>query len=925
MYKFYGMKKLCTLLFLLSPFFFALTAAAQPSNDECSTPFVLSNISNWCSSTAAYSNAGATLSGNIPQPNCFPDVTHDVWFSFVAIATTLQVTVIGNTPGPSSSGGSMVTPQFAIYTGACAANNLAEVACASDGFGNNIVETFAGPLQVGQTYFIRVDARNGATGTFQLCVNNFNAVPDPSGDCPTGPVLCDKSSFTVESLVGVGNLDNEFDPGICIQAEFASAWYRWTCKDAGTLSFTITPTNPSDDIDFAIFELPGGLDDCANKVKIRCEAAGENVGQPFSNWEICTGPTGLSISETDTDEFPGCAPGQNNFVSAIQMVPGVSYALIINNYSNTGNGFSIEFGGSGTFLGPEAAFTVAPSQTVCLNEALTFTDASSSPEGIVKWEWNFGPGASPATATGPGPHNVTYSTPGLKSVVLSVTSDAGCIVTDIQTVDVLPLPEATPTVITDYCGPDDQTGGIYLSVSGGTPPYLFNWQDSGVFLPDTSLINAETGTYHVVVQDSNGCVQDYNIVVPEGLSLEAGVNPVMPPTCNSGSDGSISISIAIANYPIQYDFGNGLQADSFLTNIPAGTYDVYVVDAAGCDANFTIVVVDYPPLLTGMDPIDISCFGEQDGSITAMPSGGAGAYTYLWNNGSTEPTISNLAQGTYTVTVTDAAGCTSTADAAIIEPPELLLTLAVTNVVCHGNNSGIITASATGGTPPYEYSADGVNFQTSPNLSGLFAGTYDAIVRDSRGCLLTAQATVTEPPPLLVDAGEDQTIDLGYTADIRALITPLFHPVTITWTPSQTLDCNDCPGPAALPASTTTYYITVVDADGCSATDSVTIIVILNRPIYIPNAFSPNNDGVNDFFTVYGGPAARSVRKLKIFDRWGELVFDGANLPLNNEPSGWNGFFKGKEMDPAVFAYLAEVEFIDGVVVLYEGDVTIIR
>jgi gliding motility-associated-like protein len=187
----------------------------------------------------------------------------------------------------------------------------------------------------------------------------------------------------------------------------------------------------------------------------------------------------------------------------------------------------------------------------------------------------------------------------------------------------------------------------------------------------------------------------------------------------------------------------------------------------------------------------------------------------------------------------------------------------------------------------------------------LFAGTYDAVVRDSRGCLITAQATVTEPPPVFVDAGEDQTIDLGYTANIEALITPLFHPVTISWTPSETLDCNDCPDPAALPTGTTTYYITVVDDDNCSAVDSVTINVILNRPIYIPNAFSPNNDGVNDFFTVYGGLAARSVRRLKIFARWGNLVFEGYDIPLNHEPSGWDGTFKGKEMDPAVFAWFA--------------------
>ncbi|MBI5916200.1 MAG: gliding motility-associated C-terminal domain-containing protein, partial [Bacteroidetes bacterium] len=89
--------------------------------------------------------------------------------------------------------------------------------------------------------------------------------------------------------------------------------------------------------------------------------------------------------------------------------------------------------------------------------------------------------------------------------------------------------------------------------------------------------------------------------------------------------------------------------------------------------------------------------------------------------------------------------------------------------------------------------------------------------------------------------------------------------------------------------------------------------------------FSPNGDGLNDFFIVYGGKAAKSIKALKVFDRWGDNVFEGLDLPLNDEPLGWDGIFRGKLMDTGVFAYLAQVEFIDGVVVLFEGDVMIIR
>ena len=917
------MNKLFSLWLLVVPLFFASALFAQPANDECSNAIMLNDVSNWCSATGAYSNAGATLSP-VANPSCFPNGANDVWFSFVAEANYVSVTVVGNTSGNIPPGGTLEQPQLAIYEGSCS-GTLNLLQCASDGFGNNVVTTLAGPLIIGQTYFIRVDARNDNEGTFKLCVNNYNAVPDPSGDCPTGVILCDKSPFNVESVEGEGSVANEVDPGICIQAEISSSWYRWTCKDPGTLAFTITPNNPSDDIDFAVFELPGGINDCSNKVKIRCEAAGENVGSPFPDWEPCTGPTGLSLTETDTDEIPGCPAGQNNFVSAIDMVAGKSYALVINNFSQTGNGFSMEFGGSGTFQGPDANFNHVP-DPVCVGSQVLFSDASTSVEGITAWQWSFGVGASPATANGEGPHNVTYNSPGVKSIALTITSEAGCVITRIKTITILPTPDVNPTIIADYCGPQDATGSITLDPPAGADlPFTYNWQGSGTFSGNNTLEDLQQGSYSVVVKDANGCTQQFNFEVPEGLSLAAGVDPVKSPTCHGDSDGSISVSIEIANEPVLFDFGGGPQSDNTLSSIPAGTYNVHVVDAAGCEGFFTIVVEDFPPLEISIDPLDISCFGEMDGSITVTATGGAGSYAYLWSNGATTPTIGNLSAGTYSVTVTDENGCAIVAEADIIEPAELLLSLDVTDVICFGDATGVITVNATGGTPPFEYSSDGVTFQPDPVLTGLPAGKYIVIVKDSRGCTFSLDAVVDEPPPLIVDAGPDQTVDLGYTADLDATVTPPLRPVTLSWTPAETLSCDDCLDPTASPFKTTTYLLTAVDETNCVASDSVTITLILNRPIYVPNVFSPNGDGLNDFFTVYGGVAARSIRTLKVFNRWGDMVFEGFDLPLNDEPSGWDGYFKGKLVNPAVFAYFAEVEFIDGVVVLYEGDVTILR
>ncbi len=919
------MKQRLTQCFLLA-FTLASTALfAQPANNECANAINLTSLSNWCSANAAYSNAGATES-NVILPGCFPaNQTHnDVWFTFVAQANTLNVRVIGATAGNIPPGGTLENPEVVIYSGNCA--TLTEVQCISDAFNLNVAETFAGPLTVGQTYYLRVAARSGNTGTFKLCLNNYNAIPELSSDCSSAVILCDKSSFSVEQAIGEGSDPNEVDPSACINAEIASSWYRWTCKESGTFTFNITPNNPADDIDFAVYELPGGIDDCDNKELIRCEAAGENVGEPFSDWQECSGTTGLSLNETDISEDPGCAVGQNNFVAAIDMVAGKSYALVINNFSESGNGFSIDFGGTSTFQGPTADFSLAPT-LVCENAQVTFTDASTSIDAITDWHWNFGVGASPATANGKGPHTVTYSTPGTVAASLTITNEDGCQVTTVETITVLPLPEVDPTLLLDYCGPSANTGAVILSPTGAGQPYLYDWTGTGVFTSDTSIVDLVAGNYEVTIQTTDGCTQNFDFEVEEGLSLAANVDPVDPPTCNGDSDGSISITIQVSNPPVTFDFGNGPQSSNSLNGIPAGTYNVQVVDGQGCPGNFTIEVLDFPVLEPNISSINISCNGESDGTVSAVPIGGSGEYSYLWSTGATSSSVDNLMAGDFTVTVTDDNGCTAVSNTTIIEPELLTMTIEAQDVICFGDETGVIDISAAGGTTPYEYSLTGADFQGESSFSDLAAGTYNVVVQDVSGCTFTLPATINQPAQIIVEAGDDQTIDLGYTADINAFVTPANLPVTLTWTPSgqPLLDCADCLSPTAYPFRTTTFYLTATDENGCTGVDSVTIFVNLIRPVYFPNAFSPNGDGINDYFTGYGGRAATSIKELKIFDRWGDNVFNGSDIKFGDETMGWDGVFRGKLMNPGIFAYLAQVEFLDGVVILFEGDMMIVR
>jgi gliding motility-associated-like protein len=976
---------------------------AQAPNNSCTEAIALDNVSSWCSAVAEFSNVGATNSGL--SASCFPNnqVSNDVWFSFVAEATDVNISVVGNVA--INAGGTLQTPQFALYQGDC--SSLTQVACISDAFNNNAVQLQQSLLQIGQTYYIQVSARSGRTGSFRICINNFNAVPDPSGDCFTGVILCNKEPFTVPFVSGVGNNPNEIvnvgcNSAGCNITESSSTWYKWTCDQPGTLTFVLNPLNPADDLDFVLYELPAGINNCTGKIDIRCMASGENVGAPFAQWAPCTGATGLSLSDTDLNETCGCQTGNNNFLRFVDMEAGKSYALVVNNFSQSGVGFTVEFGGTGTFLGPTADFTTNI-DTVCVGDPITFSDASTFAGGLSGWEWNFGLGASPAAVNARGPHQVVYNRPGLKSIVLRVRTQDGCVVTKVRTVFVRCCDEHfdIKEAITGLSCPGDASGAIELEVtssfapyefawsngqntqnissleagmyrvtitdastcsteaeftvggppplqpepiigmptcnggvngsitlnaSGGTAPYEFSWE-GGPFTTSNSLFNLPVGDYSLRIRDANGCEEDFVIPVRElELTLDPTVNAAIDPSCTGFSDGAINVIINNGLPPYLYDFnnGNGFVGQNSLSSLSAGTYLVEVQDANLCRGSFTFELADPPLLEVGLSVVGISCFGERDGVLTALPSGGVGGYNYLWSNGQNTASIGNLDEGGYAVTLTDANGCVAMADTLLLQPPALFVNItSLIDLICFGEPDGLIGVAGEGGVPPYEFSIGGQSFQLSPVFDGLFAGNYTITIMDANGCTATVAASLTQPPQLLVDAGPDQRIRLGYTANLNAFATA--SPVTFSWLPADSLSCIDCPNPIARPVLTTTYTVTAMDENGCLATDEMVVFIVQAQQIYIPDAFSPNGDGRNDSFTVYAGPGVRRIQELKVFNRWGGLVFENSNFPPNDPALGWDGTVRGEPAQIGVYAYYALVEYLDGASLLFKGDVTIVR
>ena len=186
---------------------------------------------------------------------------------------------------------------------------------------------------------------------------------------------------------------------------------------------------------------------------------------------------------------------------------------------------------------------------------------------------------------------------------------------------------------------------------------------------------------------------------------------------------------------------------------------------------------------------------------------------------------------------------------------------------------------------------------------------------------------VVEPPLLTVDLGEDVTIEYGEVYLLDPVTTP-FGNYTYEWTTQSPLDflnCDDCQYPVSTPEHDINYQVVVTNENGCRAEDNKTIFVEQIRRVFLATGFTPNEDGFNDVFYPQGGAGTERVQLFRVYDRWGEVVFENKDFELNNPAEGWDGTFRGKPMNSNVFVWTAEVRFTDGAVILYKGDVSLLR
>jgi len=480
----------------------------------------------------------------------------------------------------------------------------------------------------------------------------------------------------------------------------------------------------------------------------------------------------------------------------------------------------------------------------------------------------------------------------------------------------------------------DGTGAVISIFYGATPAniadFSYQWNSSP---PKTGLtVTGLQGgqTYIVTATDKLGCTATATVLVGNPLPLETSVTGSSDAKCKGDATGWASAQAEGGIAPYTWFWNGGTTPnDSLVQGLFAGAYRVTITDANGCKGTSSVTIGEPSELRVTFLPSDVKCFGESTGSAKATPSGGVGPYQFIWANGTQSANIQNVPAGNYAMSVMDANGCTTPAAVMVGEPAEALGgTAAMEEPRCNGGHDGRILLTSTGGTPPYRYALDDKPVNGSPVQIGISAGTYSPKIVDVNGCeFVLAPIAVTQPDRILVDLGPDIHIPFGQDTQLFATVINARGLTQYAWSPADSiwLSCLDCRNPAVYSLGHPTYFeVVVTDSLGCRAQDQILVSVEKQRKVFVPTGFTPNGDFSNDLLLVHGQSNSKAL-DFKVFDRWGEMVFQVKDFAFNDDSMGWDGTFRNQPCDPGIYVWMLEVEYVDGVREVFKGNTTLIR
>ncbi|EJF53070.1 hypothetical protein SapgrDRAFT_1353 [Saprospira grandis DSM 2844] len=793
------------------------------------------------------------------------------------------------------------------------------------------------------SYIVNITDANGCTNSTQVQVNDGSTIN--SGIAVT-------SNYSGFDISCVGATDGEAAVSVSGgQAPYAILWSNAANTDtitglaADTYYVTITDANGCTTTDSVVVSDPSPLDlVVASTIDPNCGSTADGSITVAANG----GAAGYLYNING-----GLAQSSPTFAN----LGGGTYTIEVVDNNLCSSTLTLDLTAPDTLIALPSATDVSCNGLQDGTVTTTVTGGTPYPNGGYVYNWS--PIGQTTANIGNLQGNVNYT--------VTVTDANGC--SDVQTVFVAE-PTAMQANILDIqhvtCnGIND--GELTLNLFGGNGGYDYSLDGGANFTPVTTnplvLTGLAGGTYQIVIRDSSSISCEIPVSVEiletDGITVDVTTTPV---SCVGDEDGAASAIASGGTGPYSFEWSanaatqttqtaTGLDANFIDSVFQAAPYFVIVTDANGCTDTSAAVGVAEPDTLNINPVVDqnVSCFGAADASISINPTGGntIDGFTVLWDNGATTTTLSDLDGDIfYTATVTDAKGCEEVTTVFVDEPDPIVAGFTTDSVSCFAGNDGLIQIDSngiTGGTPfngtDYEFSLDENGPFTSNAIfnQGQEAGIYTVFVRDSNGCVLEVDSlAIFEPALLTVQAFSDQTIRMGEEVTVNASVNSVnIDSTLINWSyvdqdGNQNVLCQggDC-FELTLGDLNQTTQLTFDLGTPCNDTASVMITVNEARSIFVPNAFTPNGDGSNDVFTVYGSVDIERIDKFMVFDRWGELVYEATDFAPNDPSAGWDGTFRGKLMDPAVFVYYVEFTTVDGKTAedgnVRKGDVTLLR
>lgn len=677
---------------------------------------------------------------------------------------------------------------------------------------------------------------------------------------------------------------------------------------AGSYKVTVTDANGCTATNMKVLSQPNLLASTATAVAVKC--FGETSGSATAV------PTGGSSPFT----YKWSDPLGQTGVTATNLGVGSFSVTVIDKNGCTATA-------SATVTGPTSAVDATATQTIksCFGENKSEATATATGGNGAPFTFKWSNNATTATVT-----NLAAG-----SFTVTATDSKGC--TDSFVLAVAENTAITINVVNTpakcFGSTDGQAAVNIISGGAGTgqiADYNYNWSTTPPQLTAVATGLAGGQAYSVTATDQSGCTgtASTNIPSPLEIVLEMSVSSIK---CFGGADGTASVVNALnAKAPVTYLWDNG-QTTKTINALTANDYNVVITDANGCKADSTITIIE--PAQLAIDNFvvkQIFCNGDTDGKAEAVPTGGTPTYSFLWSNGETGSGLRDLGAGWYYLTLTDMNGCSIQDSVEIAQPNPAYVILETTDVSCFGLKNGKILISTTGGAQPLMYSTDSIHFSGNSALLGLAAGYYPVYVKDANGCIFSNATAVNEPPKIEVELGPDVTITLGDSLTLIPSVVNGQGVLTYNWKPEYpgSTFCTDstCLALLVKPANTIAIGLVLQDENGCTASDLVKITVDKERGLFVPTGFTPNDDLANDRLCVYGkSKTIKEVLLFRIFDRWGNLVFEDKNFPINDETRGWDGFFKGKEAQTGQYVWFVEAEYIDGFKQSAKGGTQLLR